>query len=186
MVAQDAGLVAAHVGAGALDRSNMNADAAIPAGVIFPYAGTAAPSGWLLCYGQSLNRADYPALFTAIGTTYGNGSNPGVTFAAPDFRGRVPAGKDNMGGSAASRLTTAGSGVDGSTLGAAGGAETHTLTQAQMPAHTHSGGATVLFGGTAGSTSYVGNGSSTTGSAGSGGAHNNTQPTLVTNYIIKT
>lgn len=168
-----------------LSRSNMGADAALPAGIVLPYAGSAAPSGWLLCDGSAVSRATYATLFSAISTVYGSGDGS-TTFNVPDLRGRVPGGKDNMGGSAAGRLTTAGSGVDGLTLGASGGAETHTLTQAQMPAHTHSGGATILFGGTAGSTSYVGNGSATTGSAGSGGAHNNTQPTLVTNYIIKT
>lgn len=177
MMQQDAGL----------GRENMGPDAALPAGLgPFPFAGTAAPAGWLLCYGQSLNRADYPALFTAIGTTYGNGSTPGVTFAVPDMRGRVPAGKDDMGGSAASRLTTAGSGVNGATLGAAGGAETHTLSTTQIPSHDHGGGATVLFGPAAGSTAYVASGVSRTGATGGGGAHNNTQPTLITNYIIKT
>lgn len=152
-----------------------------PTGVVLPFAGSAAPTGWLLCDGSAVSRTTYAALFTAIGTTYGSG-NGSTTFNLPDLGGRVPAGKE----ATATRLTTAGSGVDGATLGATGGAQTHTLTTAQMPAHTHSGGATVLFGGTAGSTSYVGNGSATTGSAGSGGAHNNTQPTIVLNYIIKT
>lgn len=157
----------------------------VPAGVTLPFAGSAAPTGWLLCYGQAVSRTTYADLFTALGTTYGTGDGS-TTFNLPDLRGRVAGGKDDMGGSAASRLTTAGSGVDGGTLGANGGSQTHTLTTAQMPAHTHSGGATVLFGGTAGATSYVGNGSATTGSAGSGNAHNNTQPTIILNYIIKT
>lgn len=186
MIAQDAGLVAAHVAAGGLGRSNMNADAALPAGIYMPFAGTAAPSGWLLCAGQSVNRADYPDLFTAIGTIYGNGSVPGTTFAVPDLRGRVPGGKDDMGGSAASRLTTGGSGVNGATLGAVGGAETHTLSTTQIPSHDHSAGAPTLVGISAGSTGYVGATGSRTGATGGGGAHNNTQPTIVANYIIKT
>lgn len=157
----------------------------VPAGVTLPFAGTVEPTGWLLCYGQAVSRTTYADLFAALGTTYGTGDGS-TTFNLPDLRGRVPGGKDNMGGSAASRLTSGGSGVNGATLGATGGAETHVLTTPQIPAHTHGGGATVLFGGTAGATSYVGNGSATTGSTGGGGAHNNTQPTIVLNYIIKT
>src|SRR3546814_14443861 len=59
-----------------------------------------------------------------------------TTFNLPDLRGRVGAGKDDMGGTAAGRLSDI---VDGETLGASGGAEMHTLTTAQMPAHTHTG-----------------------------------------------
>lgn len=71
-------------------------------GTVLDFAGTAAPTGWLLCYGQSLLRTDYPNLFTAIGTAFG--SVDGTHFTMPDCRGRVGAGKDNMGGSAAARL----------------------------------------------------------------------------------
>lgn len=105
-------------------------------GTVLDFAGTAAPNGWLLCYGQTVSRTTYAGLFAAIGTTFGTGDGS-TTFVLPDCRGRVHAGKDDMGGTAASRLTTAGSSVDGATLGASGGAETHTLTAAEMPAHTH-------------------------------------------------
>lgn len=122
----------------------------------------------------------------------GDGS---TTFNVPDRRGRVGAGRDDMGGTAASRLTTAGSGVNGLRLGASGGAETHTLTQTQMPAHNHAlngqlysftappagSGQFIVHGGVGSgpSTDYIAGG-------GSGQAHNNTQPTVVVNYIIKT
>lgn len=105
-------------------------------GTVLPFAGSTAPSGWLLCYGQAVSRTTYAVLFSVIGTTYGAGDGT-TTFNLPDLRGRVTAGKDNMGGTAASRLTTAGAGIDGSTLGAAGGSQNHTLTTAQMPAHNH-------------------------------------------------
>lgn len=166
----------------------------LPPGIMLPYAGSTAPSGWLLAYGQAVSRTTYAALFAIIGTTYGAGDGS-TTFNLPDARGRVIAGKDNMGGTAASRLTAAGSGVDGTTLGASGGAETHTLTSAQIPAHTHplnggnsyylmrtSGGAVGLTSGTGLADTVTNTGSNT----GGGSAHNNAQPTLVENYIIKT
>lgn len=105
-------------------------------GEIRDFAGATPPAGWLLCYGQDVSRTAYAALFAAIGTAYGSGDG-GTTFAMPDFRGRVGAGRDDMGGTAASRLTAAGSGITGTTLGATGGAEAHTLTAAQIPGHTH-------------------------------------------------
>ena len=65
----------------------------IPAGTISAFGGKTAPSGWLLCNGQLVNRADYPALFAAIGTTYGIGDGS-TTFAIPDLRGRFVRGFD--------------------------------------------------------------------------------------------
>lgn len=109
-----------------------------PVGSVIDYAGSSAPSGWLLCYGQNVSRTTYAALFAAISVTYGVGDGSS-TFTLPDARGRVVAGKDNMGGSSADRLTNQTNGIDGDTLGAVGGAETHTLTTAQSAAHTHTG-----------------------------------------------
>ena len=157
------------------------------AGMLVPYAGAAAPTGWLLCYGQAISRTTYADLFTAIGTAYGTGDGS-TTFNVPDLRGRTVAGKDNMGGTSADRLTDQSGGLDGDVLGDTGGTETHTLTTAEMPAHTHSvpsGGNTssnYALGGPAGSQS----GAQTTGSTGGGDAHNNIQPTIILNYIIKT
>lgn len=147
-----------------------------PAGVVLPFAGSTAPTGWLLCFGQTVSRTTYAALFAALGTTYGAGDGT-TTFALPDLRGRIPGGKDNMGGTAANRLTTAGSGVNGLSLGATGGAETHTLTNAQLPSSAIGiGGSTIARGSTVSDLQLIGNGQ----------AHNNTQPTIVLNYIIKT
>jgi len=100
-----------------------------------------APVGYLLCYGQTVSRTTYADLFTAIGTTWGAGDGT-TTFGIPDLRGRLRAGKDDMGGTAANRLTTAGGGVDGITLGAVGGAQSHTLTIAQLPTFTPTASAT--------------------------------------------
>jgi microcystin-dependent protein len=154
----------------------------IPAGSVVDFAGSSAPSGWLLCAGQAVSRTTYADLFTAIGTTFGVGDGS-TTFNLPDLRGRVVAGKDDMNGTAASRLTTGGSGINGASLGASGGTQTHTLITAEMPAHTHSGG---IAGGTEGLISTGGSSIGNTDSTGGGGAHQNTQPTLILNKIIKT
>jgi microcystin-dependent protein len=105
-------------------------------GVIDDFAGSAAPDGALFCFGQAISRTTYMALFAIIGTTFGAGDGT-TTFNIPDLRGRVLAGPDNMGGTAANRLTSIGSGVDGTAIGNAGGTETRTLTTAQLPAHNH-------------------------------------------------
>jgi len=172
--------------------------AGVPTGSVMPYAGTSAPSNWLFCYGQGLSTTTYAGLFSAIGYTYGGS---GSSFNVPDLRGRVVAGQDDMGGSSANRLTGASGGVNGDTLGAAGGDEGHQLTEAELAAHTHGAGsytATVnrqQEGQPIGSTFQIvdtnaGNpfnvsvtGSS--GSTGSGSEHNNVQPTMILNYIIK-
>lgn len=109
----------------------------IPPGMIMAWPAASVPSGWLLCYGQSLSTTTYAALFAIIAYTYGGS---GASFTLPDLRGRSIFGKDDMGGTAASRLTTAISNVDGTTLGAVGGDQrsqlhTHVLTDV---GHTHS------------------------------------------------
>ncbi|HKY46152.1 MAG TPA: tail fiber protein [Pyrinomonadaceae bacterium] len=164
-------------------------------GAVIAYAGTSAPTGWLLCDGSVKLRADYPALFLAIGTTYATGGETGAQFRLPDMRGRVVAGLDNMGGTAANRLTNTGTGapsVSGATLGASGGTDRHTITVAQMPSHSHaqvasgnsSGGASgnPMQSNTSSGTNIAG----TTQAAGTGEAHPIVQPTLVLNYLIKT
>jgi microcystin-dependent protein len=69
----------------------------------------------------------------AAGNTLYNNGNGSTTFGIPDMRGRVRAAKDNLGGSAASRLTSTTMTPDGNTLGATRDTQTHTLTLAQLP-----------------------------------------------------
>jgi microcystin-dependent protein len=57
----------------------------VPSGVTFPYAGSVAPSGYLLCDGSAISRTTYSNLFAAISTSYGNGDGIN-TFNLPDFR----------------------------------------------------------------------------------------------------
>lgn len=110
----------------------------MPTGAIIPFAGSTAPTGWLLCDGGStgLLRTTYAALFAVIGTTYGSGDGS-TTFNVPDLRGRVVAGKDNMGGVAANRITSAISGVTGTTLGAVGGSQSLTSHNHTQNSHNH-------------------------------------------------
>ena len=188
--------------------------AARVAGEVTAYAGSSAPAGWLLCYGQAVSRTTYADLYATTGDTYGSGDGS-TTFNLPDLRGRVVAGQDDMGGVSANRLTNQSGGLDGDTLGDTGGSETHTLTEAQLAQHDHGLSAASVasagvhshiipgndsgepgYGAAAGAhpsltttTSAAGSHTHTlsgnTDNAGSGGAHNNVQPTIILNYIIK-
>ena len=160
----------------------------MPIGAVIPFAGiaTAVPTGWLLCDGRALEKVGtYAPLFAVIDETYG-----GATvqfFRIPDLRGRVIAGVDGMGTQGSANRLTAASGV-GSNLGQGGGSEQITLLESQMPAHTHSTGFASLSDSSSGSDTifrHTGATGLNTGSTGGGLPHNNCQPTLVLNYIIK-
>lgn len=103
-----------------------------PVGMVADFAGSTAPAKWYLCYGQAISRTTYASLFSVIGTTYGSGDGV-TTFNVPDFRGRIIAGLDNMGGSPAGRLTTAVFGSDPTVLGDGGGSQSNTLLQSNLP-----------------------------------------------------
>lgn len=160
---------------------------AIPAGTEAAYHGGAVPPGWLLMYGQVVAITDYPRLFGVLGTRYGG---DGVaTFGIPDSRGRATIGRDDMGGTPANRVTTAGSGLDGATLGAVGGGESVTLTEAQMPAHFHTvaDNRGSVLADTAGSDGALATGANMdTNSKGLSAAHRTVQPSIVANKMIKT
>lgn len=178
----------------------------MPVGAVLPYAGINAPSGnWLLAYGQAVSRTTYADLFAALSTTYGVGDGS-TTFNIPDLRGRVIAGKDDMGGTSANRLTNPGStgGMDGDILGNTGGSETHTQTTGELAGHNHavdpktviaqqaSSGYNAGFGAGGAAYSKVGIYADTspaygtnTGTTGSSTPFNIVQPTIILNYIIK-
>jgi microcystin-dependent protein len=102
-------------------------------GVIVPFSGTVAPNGWLFCHGQLVSTTTYATLFAVAGHTYNGGVDPGGnSFRLPDLRGRAVFGKDDMGGTAASRMTL-------KTLGGSGGVESAVLTLNEMPPHSHGG-----------------------------------------------
>ena len=98
-------------------------------GTVVDYAGASTPAGYLLCYGQAVSRTTYARLFAALSTTWGAGDGS-TTFNVPDLRGRATFGLDNMGGTAAGRLSVT---ITGTTLGATGGLEAQTITQANLP-----------------------------------------------------
>lgn len=147
-----------------------------PAGIMHQFAGAVAPNGYLLCNGSAVSRTDYADLFNVIGTTYGAGDGS-TTFNVPDMRGRVPVGYNP-------------NETEFNTVSKKGGAKTHTLTTAEMPSHSHTittlssgdyqpNGTYAKHGG--GGTYYY----KSTNSVGGGGAHNNLQPYITLNYIIK-
>lgn len=105
----------------------------IPIGAFLDYSGTTAPnSAFVLPYGQAISRTTYATYFSLVSTTFGTGDGS-TTFNVPDLRGRVVAGKDDMGGSAASRLTSTYFGTSAATLGNTGGSESNTLSLAKLP-----------------------------------------------------
>lgn len=166
----------------------------VPTGSVLAFGGAAAPAGWLLCQGQAVSRATYAALFAVVGTTYGAGDGS-ATFNVPNLKGRVPVGVD----AGQTEFTPAGK---------TGGAKTHTLTANELAMHGHTYGADDMIGTQGGyarrgsfpydatstftgggghfATAGMFEGSNVGGGEVSGGAaHNNLQPYLATNFIIK-
>lgn len=185
----------------------------VPVGTLLPTFRTTAAAGYLLCYGQDISRTTYSRLWVALGSP--NTGNGTTTFTMPDLRGRTLFGKDDMGGSAASRLTTAAGNLDGATLGAAGGSQSVTLDTTMIPSHPHtspaltdpghihavSTGTLYTQGGNQAGLSFGGGIyfspatvstattgitlAANTGNTGGGAAHFNIPPALVCNWIMK-
>ncbi len=206
-----------------------------PTGAMMMYGATSAPTGWVRCNGRTIGNAsssaseranaDTSALFTFLWDNYANaqcavssgrGASAAADYAAnktialPDLRGRAFFGLDDMGNSAASRIGTT---FSGTTNGATGGAENHTLTVAQLPVHSHDGttdaggahshnveyanaarepgasGSLMSYAGTtlnhATTTAADHTHTFTTDNTGSSEKHNNLPPAFLTTFIIK-
>lgn len=111
---------------------------AAPTGTVVAFAGTSAPSGWLLCNGSAVSRTTYSALFSAIGVAHGYGDNS-TTFNIPDYRGRFLRGVDGSGGNdpdVSSRTALSTGGNTGNTVGSLQGHSFQTHTHIQ-DSHNH-------------------------------------------------
>lgn len=160
----------------------------MPVGSILPYAGSSAPDGWFLCDGSDKNKTTYADLFSVIGTQYGeSGSN----FKLPNLKGRVPVG-----------LST--NETEFQSLNKTGGSKTQALTIDQIPSHNHGvndkghhheinpgddRGQGVCDDASGGGRQAAWTQLAYTGisikNTGGGEAHNNLQPYITVNYIIK-
>lgn len=134
----------------------------IPIGAVMEWDSDTIPVNWLLLNGQAVSRTEYKELFALYGTRYGAGDGS-TTFNLPNRKTRVSVGKDS-------------SDSDFNTLGKTGGEKKHTLTVDELP--------TSSIINVTGSIA-VGSGSGTIKSRTQSGAHNNLQPYIVTNFIVK-
>ena len=172
---------------------NYNSQAMLPIGGGCDYYGMTLPSDkFMWADGSAISREDYEDLFNLIGTTYGTGDGS-TTFNLPDKRERVGV------------MYKSGSTYFG-TMGGTGGSATQTLTKANLPNINgsftmHGTAVSTNVASVAGdfttdynNTKYKNGGTENTGSnsvgnvklnVGNGTAHNNLQPYLVCNYIIR-
>ena len=109
----------------------------VPAGAMMPFGGVEAPTGWLLCAGQEVNKSDYNELWIAIQHNFKDASlvsdNGVAKFTLPDFRGRFALGLDNMGGPSANRVTN----IAADAIGGNAGTDTKLIGTDNLPEHEH-------------------------------------------------
>lgn len=207
---------------GALSRAQLPAEAVFQTGMGLPFLGLVAPAGWILWFGTigstssgASNRAnaDTEELYKAVWNTFANGeaavtggrgASAAADFAAnkpialPDIRGRVLAALDNLGGTAANRITFGMSGITGTTVGAAGGDErmhqhNHGVTDAGHMHNTPAAFSPFSFGTGGGGSPLISGSGFTTSTAFTGisinnagaGSSQNVQPTIMLPYIVK-
>lgn len=145
---------------------------AVPIGTIVMWATSTPPGGWLLCNGAEVSRAAYAELFKVLGTSVGAAGSS--SFKIPDLTGRFPLGTSGSHG-----------------LHSTGGAETHTLTVDEMPAHDHGIGGNIVQRGSGSdafrelSGAYPGGNNPSSQRIGGGQPHNNMPPFYGINFIIR-
>lgn len=181
----------------AIENNLVNAeDLIIPTGSVVDFGGTASPTGWLLCDGSEVSETFYSKLFNVIGTAFNKGDESAGYFRLPDFRGRVSVG------------TGQGSNLTERNHAFYGGEENHLLTTGELPSHNHTAVANAYKGAGSltddpenavlaqpltGTNIYVAAPGNTAmessfvqlQNTGSDASHNNMQPYVAVNKIIK-
>lgn len=198
-----------NIDAGAVTAAKLAADVNnlfVPVGGVMPYAGSSAPAGgkWMLADGSAISRTSYATLFAAIGTTYGAGDTV-TTFNLPNLKGRVVVGLDatqtefdtlaEVGGAKTHTLSAAESGMPAHGHGVTDPGHYHTTTlyTADLPVFNLADANVPIYETATINTAHTKNtDTKTTGvtvnsasASAASSAHNNLQPYVVLNYLIR-